>query len=63
VASFIGMAPADSPRYVIAVFVDTPEGGGGQIAGPAFRKMMEFTLLHYKVPPTGTAPPKFVIRR
>jgi cell division protein FtsI (penicillin-binding protein 3) len=62
VASFIGMAPAEAPRYVVAVFVQTPGGGGGQIAGPAFRKMMEFTLFHYKVPPAVTAPPKFVIR-
>jgi cell division protein FtsI (penicillin-binding protein 3) len=61
VASFIGMAPAEAPRYVVAVFVQTPSGGGGEIAGPAFRKMMEFTLMHYKVPPTGTTPPKFVI--
>lgn len=61
-ASFIGMAPADAPRYVIAVFAHTPGGGGGTITGPAFREMMEFALLHYRVPPTGTEPPKFVIR-
>jgi cell division protein FtsI (penicillin-binding protein 3) len=59
--SFIGMAPADNPRYVIAVFADTPGGGGGTVAGPAFSKMMAFTLAHYKVPPSGTKPPKFTI--
>ena len=63
VASFIGMAPADAPRYVIAVFAHTPGGGGGTITAPAFREMMEFALLHYRVPPTGTKPPEFVIKQ
>jgi len=61
VASFIGMAPADQPRYVIAVFAHTPGGGGGAIAGPAFSAMMNYTLRHFKVPPTSTKPPEFVI--
>ncbi|MFD1326103.1 peptidoglycan D,D-transpeptidase FtsI family protein, partial [Micromonospora sonneratiae] len=61
VASFIGMAPADSPRYVVAVFAHTPKGGGGDIASPAFKEIMSFALRHYRVPPTGTKPPKFVV--
>ena len=61
VASFIGMDQADQPRYVIAVFAHTPKGGGGDIGGPAFKEMMEFTLRHYRVPSTGTAPPTFVV--
>lgn len=63
VASFIGMAPADQPKYVIAVFAHTPGGGGGTVAGPAFRDMMAYTLRHFRVPPTGTNPPEFVITR
>ncbi|MEV6489245.1 penicillin-binding transpeptidase domain-containing protein [Actinoplanes sp. NPDC051633] len=59
--SFIGMAPADNPRYVIAVFADVPTGTGGDVAAPAFAEMMRTTLLHYKVPPSGTNPPKFKI--
>jgi cell division protein FtsI (penicillin-binding protein 3) len=59
--SFIGMAPAENPRFVIAVLADTPGGSGGEVAGPAFSKMMSFTLSHYKVPPSGTKPPKFTI--
>ena len=58
VASFIGMAPADAPRYVISVFAHTPGGTGGVVAGPSFAEMMEFTLRHYRVAPTGTKPPK-----
>ncbi|MEO3747358.1 penicillin-binding protein 2 [Plantactinospora sp. B5E13] len=61
VASFIGMDQADDPRYVIAVFAHTPQGGGGDISAPAFKEMMEYTLRHYRVPSTGTAPPKFVV--
>jgi cell division protein FtsI (penicillin-binding protein 3) len=59
VASFVGMAPADAPRYVIAVFAHTPAGNGGPVAGPAFADMMAYALLHYRVPPTGTRPPTF----
>jgi cell division protein FtsI (penicillin-binding protein 3) len=61
VGSFVGMAPADAPRYVIGVFTHTPGGNGGVVAGPAFADMMEQTLLHYRVAPTGTKPPTFSI--
>jgi cell division protein FtsI (penicillin-binding protein 3) len=64
VASFIGMAPADAPRYVVAVFAYTPGGDeGGKAAAPAFHDLMSFTLGHYRVPPTGTNPPTFVTTR
>jgi cell division protein FtsI (penicillin-binding protein 3) len=59
--SFVGMAPADSPRFVIAVFADVPNGTGGSVAAPAFSKMMSFALAHYRVPPSGTKPPTFKI--
>jgi cell division protein FtsI (penicillin-binding protein 3) len=59
VASFIGIAPADAPRYVVAVFAHTPGGNGGVVAGPAFKEIMGLTLRHYRVPPTGTRPPEF----
>ncbi len=61
VASVIGMDQSDNPRYVIAVFAHAPVGGGGDIAGPAFKDMMEFTLRHYRVAPTGSKPPNFVV--
>ncbi|MDG4796563.1 penicillin-binding protein 2 [Micromonospora sp. WMMD1082] len=61
VASFIGMAPAENPRYVIAVFVHSPAGGGGQVAAPAFRDMMTFTLRHFKVPPSTEPAPTFTV--
>jgi cell division protein FtsI (penicillin-binding protein 3) len=63
VASFIGMAPADAPRYVIGVFAYTPGGNGGVICGPAFKEMMSFTLKHFRVPPTGVKAPTFILQR
>jgi cell division protein FtsI (penicillin-binding protein 3) len=51
-ASFIGMAPADQPRYVVAISADVPDGAGGEIAAPIFSQMMGLTLRTYRVPPS-----------
>jgi cell division protein FtsI (penicillin-binding protein 3) len=62
VTSFIGMAPADAPRYVVAVTAHVPgSGSGGSVAAPAFHDMMTFTLSQFGVLPTGTTPPKLSI--
>jgi cell division protein FtsI (penicillin-binding protein 3) len=61
VASFIGMAPVEAPRYVIAVFAHSPGGEGGAVAAPAFRDMMARTLRYFQVPPSVSPPPKFVL--
>ncbi len=55
-ASFIGFAPADSPRYVINVTLQRPRNGhyGGALCGPVFKKVMTFVLQSEHVPPTGT---------
>jgi penicillin-binding protein 2 len=40
-AWFVGVAPIDNPRYVVAVLID--EGGsGGQVAAPVVRHIMQF---------------------
>ncbi len=40
-AWFVGVAPLDNPRYVVAVLID--EGGsGGQVAAPVARHIMQF---------------------
>jgi cell division protein FtsI (penicillin-binding protein 3) len=63
VASFVGMAPADNPRYVIGVFAHSPGGEGGDVSAPAFSDMMSFVLGQNRVPPTGTNPPQFTVTR
>jgi cell division protein FtsI (penicillin-binding protein 3) len=56
--SFAGFAPADKPRFTIYVVVQNPRngGGGGSVGGPAFSKIMSYTLRRYGVPPTGATP-------
>jgi cell division protein FtsI (penicillin-binding protein 3) len=61
--SFAGFAPADDPRFTIYVVVQNPRngGGGGSVAGPAFAKIMGYTLRRYAVPPTGTKPSRLPV--
>lgn len=56
--SFCGFAPADNPRFTVCVTIKSVQGGaGGSTAGPPFRKIMNFVLRHYAVPPTtGSSP-------
>ena len=53
-ASFIGMAPAAAPRYVVSVVIQNPQGMhfGGEIAAPVFKKVMSFVLQTKQVQPT-----------
>jgi cell division protein FtsI (penicillin-binding protein 3) len=60
VASFIGMAPADAPRFVVAVYAYGLNITGATMA-PAFSQMMSFTLNRFQVPPTGASPPTFKV--
>ena len=61
--SFAGFAPADDPRFTIYVVVQNPRngGGGGSVAGPAFSKIMGYTLRRYAVAPTGTPPSRLPV--
>ncbi len=42
IASFVGVAPLDNPKYVCAVIVDAPKTHfyGGQVAAPIFKDIM-----------------------
>ena len=52
VASFIGFAPAATPRLLVAVIVDEPRAHtGGEVAAPAFEKIASFALPYLGIAP------------
>jgi cell division protein FtsI (penicillin-binding protein 3) len=53
IASFVGFAPAKSPRLLVTVMVDEPQGAiyGGEVAAPAFQKITSFALTYLRIPP------------
>ncbi|WP_411763089.1 peptidoglycan D,D-transpeptidase FtsI family protein [Corynebacterium tuberculostearicum] len=60
--TFAGVAPADDPRFVVAVMVDEPKsgvednGGGGQSAAPIFRDIASWLLNRDNIPTSKPAP-------
>jgi cell division protein FtsI (penicillin-binding protein 3) len=53
VSSFIGFAPASSPRFIVGVVIDEPMGShyyGGLVAAPVFSNVMGGTLRMFNVP-------------
>ena len=51
---FVGMAPADKPRIVVAVMIDEPKAGkffGGDVAAPVFSQVVQQTLRSMAVQP------------
>jgi cell division protein FtsI (penicillin-binding protein 3) len=53
--SFIGMAPAENPKYVVAVTVYKPRTVSNSIgATPPFKRIFEQVLRLYRVPPSTT---------
>ncbi|MCC6620683.1 MAG: transpeptidase family protein [Deltaproteobacteria bacterium] len=61
VNTFFGVAPANDPELAIVILIDEPKGerhGGGLIAAPAFRRIMEQSLAYL-----GTSSPLSLARR
>jgi len=53
VSSFIGMAPADDPKIVVAVIMDEPGVGardGGMVSAPVFSEIAQKVLTSWNVP-------------
>jgi cell division protein FtsI (penicillin-binding protein 3) len=61
--SFIGMAPADRPKIVVAVTLQAPKLaiGGGVQGGPVFQQVASFALDTLRIPPTPYRKPMFKI--
>ncbi|QAY71861.1 penicillin-binding protein 2 [Xylanimonas protaetiae] len=57
-SSFVGVAPADAPRFAVGVFLKSPRTSiyGGVVAAPVFRDVMSFVLQKEGVPPSAPAP-------
>lgn len=63
---FVGMAPIDKPRIVVAVMVDEPSDGryfGGDVAAPVFSEVVQQTLRSMSVPPDLEVKPQIVTNK
>jgi len=54
IASFMGFAPASNPALLVSVVVDEPQGAiyGGEVAAPAFQKIVAFALPYLGIRPS-----------
>ena len=62
---FVGLAPIDKPRIVVAVMVDEPSNGkyyGGAVAAPVFSQVVQQTLRTMGVPPDLDVKPRVMAK-
>ena len=62
-AWFVGMAPIERPRIVVAVMIDEPSNGvhyGGDVAAPVFSQLVQQTLRLMNVAPDLDVKPQIV---
>jgi cell division protein FtsI (penicillin-binding protein 3) len=54
--TFAGMAPADNPRFAVAIMIDNPAHGleGGDVAAPLFHHIASYELAAAKIAPSGS---------
>jgi cell division protein FtsI (penicillin-binding protein 3) len=63
-SSFLGFAPADNPRVTVSCVIQNPVKGsyfGGDICGPVFKQVMQFSLKSLGVPPSGKPAPQLPV--
>ena len=55
IASFVGFAPADDPKFLMLVVVDKPTSSiyGAETAAPLFFRVAKNILTYYGIPPTN----------
>ena len=61
---FVGMAPIDKPRVIVAVMIDEPRAGkyyGGEVAAPVFSELVQQALRMKGVQPDMTVKPQIVM--
>jgi cell division protein FtsI (penicillin-binding protein 3) len=62
---FVGMAPIENPRIVVAVMIDEPTNGhyfGGEVAAPVFSATVQQTLRMLGVQPDMTVKPQVIAK-
>jgi cell division protein FtsI (penicillin-binding protein 3) len=62
---FVGMAPIENPRIVVAVMIDEPTNGhyfGGEVAAPVFSETVQQTLRMLGVQPDMTVKPQVIAK-
>jgi cell division protein FtsI (penicillin-binding protein 3) len=62
-AWFVGMAPIEQPRIIVAVMIDEPNAGqyfGGAVAAPVFSEVVQQTLRMMGVQPDVEVKPQIV---
>ena len=62
---FVGMAPIENPRIVVAVMIDEPSNGryfGGEVAAPVFSQTVQQTLRMLEVQPDMAVKPQVVAK-
>ena len=60
---FVGMAPMDKPRIIVAVMIDEPSAGqyyGGAVAAPVFSEVVQQTLRMMAVQPDMAVKPQII---
>jgi cell division protein FtsI/penicillin-binding protein 2 len=55
IASFVGVAPYEQPRFAILVKIDAPQDSpwGSVVASPVFSSLSAKILRHLRIPPEG----------
>ena len=53
IASFVGFAPVDKPRFIVLVTLKEPEASpwGSETAAPLFFKMVKELFIYYNIAP------------
>ena len=62
---FVGMAPIEKPRIIVAVMIDEPSAGqyyGGAVAAPVFSEVVQQTLRMMNVQPDMAVKPQIVAK-